>query len=478
MRMRLSAAELEERPVYMSKPDTVLLYVRPWNISQMEHLAQGVWGEDVNLECTSEHQAVDKSGLAADFNAAYRALGCDGAPRHLSEDEAVDVMLRCRLLRSVGRARARRLLVAMEQAVDEVLTRTQPKAMLSLTIDSYVMDLFAILCRKRGIEFIGLVPSFVKEHFRITARGEFVDSRPVKEEEIDAALADLIVKDYRPDFLVQSSSEMRKQMWRLWLRNLPKPLWFALLRMRQGEALNYHYWASQQIARKFWGPWPRSLNGISGPDLAALAEDGGHRLIYLPLQMSPEATIDYWSADTRWIDYETFILDLVRRYRGKWRFLIKEHPNLLGYRSRGFYKRLEAEPNCIMVSPKVPSNDLVSLCDGVLVCTGTAGFEAALRGKPVLSDSEPYYANRGDLLPVAALDGDLPPQSEDPERQRSLMAHVLRGTLPGRFLNNGKWSAENAQHREWSDTMANSIRGYLKRLDAQKARPDQAQAHQ
>ena len=256
---------------------------------------------------------------------------------------------------------------------------------------------------------------------------------------------------------------MRRQMWRLWLRNLPKPLWFALRRINPRDKKNYHYWASQIVAMSYWSLWPRGLNGINGPTLAALDNDGGEPLIYLPLQMSPEATIDYWSYDTRWIDYETFIIELLQRYRGKWRFVVKEHPNLLGFRSRGFYRRLEAEPNCVVVSPKVPSNNLVSLCRGVLVCTGTAGFEAALRGKPVLSDSVPYYAAPGSLLPIDTLDGDLTDMEPDAMRQRALVAYVLRGTLLGRFLNNGTWSEDDPEHRAWSKTMATSIRIYLER---------------
>ncbi|UWQ95887.1 capsular biosynthesis protein [Rhodobacteraceae bacterium M385] len=451
----------------MTNPNSILVYVRPWNLSQMAHLARGIWGEDASLSITSEHHTVDQSGLVATFNAAHSQARVDAPLRHLSEEEAADITLRCRLLRSIGKVRARHLLWAMEHAVDQVLTETKPSAMLSLTVDSYVMDIFAALCAKRGIRFIGLVPSFINEHFRISTRGEHNDSRVVSDADIDAALSTLIVKDYRPDFLVQTDTEMRRQMWRLWMRNLPKPLWFALRRMKPANRLNYHYWASQIIAAQYWALWPRMPKGISGPALKAVAEDDGLPRIYLPLQMSPEATIDYWSSDTRWIDYEQHVLDLIQRYRVKWRFFVKEHPNLLGYRSRGFYKRLEAEPNCIMVAPSVPSNDLVTLCQGVLVCTGTAGFEAALRGKPVLSDSEPYYAPPGTLLPIETLTEDLPDQIAVRERQNLLAGHVLRGTLSGRFLNNGKWCADNPTHSGWSDTMAASIRSYLDYADTQ-----------
>lgn len=445
----------------MNRVVSVLLYVRPWNVAQMRHLASGVFGVEATQHQTSEHVSVDTSGLSAALNVIFGKIKSDTSFRHLSAPETTDITLRCRLLRSLDPATARRLLLAAEQAISDVLDNSRPDAMLSLTIDSYIMDVFAALCAQRGIRFIGIVPSFVKEHFRITIRGEYVPCRTVGEAEIDMAFATLTIQDYRPDFLVQSEHEMRRQMWRLWLRNLPKPLWFALKRMKPSERLNYHYWASQVVAQWYWSPWPQSLDGLSGPALARLQGDGGTPLIYLPLQMSPEATIDYWSHDTRWIAYEEFVLKLIRQYREARRFVVKEHPNLLGFRSRGFYKRLAKEPNCVIAAPKIASNDLVELCDGVVVCTGTAGFEAALRGKPVYSDSNPYYLPVGELRPLSALQDDLPNAATTPEQQRAMVAFMLGGTLPGRFLNDGTWSAENGEHRAWSEHMAQSIRIFL-----------------
>lgn len=451
----------------MSTVETILIYVRPWNAEQMEHLARGVFGTKARLHRTSEHPAVDDSDLSERLTVLFKSARVGDSPHHLSESECADITLRCRLLRSLDAGTARRLLLAAECAVSETLDQTQPEAMLSLTIDSYIMDIFAVLCRQRGIRFIGIVPSFVKGHFRIAARGERVASRTVSEAEIDAALEVLSVSDYRPDFLVQSERAMRRQMWRLWLRNLPKPLWFALKRMKPAERLNYHYWASQIVSQRYWSLWPQSLNGLSGAALARLRGDGGMPLIYVPLQMSPEATIDYWSHDTRWIDYEAFVLGLIRRHAGMRRFVVKEHPNLLGFRTRGFYKRLAAEPNCVVASPKVASNDLVELCDGVVVCTGTAGFEAALRGKPVFSDSKPYYLPEETLRPLVALQDPLPVVEMPPERQRAIVAFMLGSILPGRFINNGSWSADNPEHRAWSDCMAQSIRAFLDMQDAE-----------
>ncbi len=440
---------------------SVLLYVRPWNQTQMEYLARGVWGECITVTKTSEHCSIDQSGLCEAQSQYYRQLNDQEKLLDLSDDEAEDMILRCRLLRNLSPMQARRLLISMERAVSDVLVEVKPTVMLSLTVDSYVMDIYAALCHKRGIRFIGLVPSFIKEHFRITARGEYVECRNVTEEEIKATLSDLEIKNYRPDFLVQSDREMRRNKWRMWWRNFFKPLFFALRRIKPRDRLNYHYWASQIIATKHFSLMPRDLKGIGIQEVTVKADDGGLPLIYLPLQMSPEATIDYWSTDKRWIDYENFIIDLVSRYRQKWRFIIKEHPNLIGFRSRDFYERLKAESNCLIVAPNVASNDLVGLCRGVVVCTGTVGFEAVLRGKPVLSDSSPYYSLSGNLLPLSALDHELPDKIQEENKQMVLMEHVLKGALPGRFLNNGTWDIDNPAHRAWAHDMAASIKNYL-----------------
>lgn len=452
---------IESKPI--RKKPSVLVYLRPWNSDQMLHLVKGIVRSDFIIETASDFTGLAKFYLRRADKEPSKIISNKARSSSLTDTELDEIILRCRLLRSLPVDTAHQLALAAERAIINVLDKAKPALIISIIIDTYILDLLARLSQKRGIPFLGLVPSFLKNHFRISVRGEYVHSREVTDEEIDAAMTSLSVVDYRPDFLVQTEREMRKQMWRLWLRNLPKPLLFAFLRLRKGESDNLHYWASQVVATRFWSFWPRRFKGISGPALAACVDNGGPPLIYIPLQMSPEATIDYWSHDIRWIDYEQFIIELLQRYRGKWRFAVKEHPNLLGYRSRGFYKRLQAEPNCVMVSPQVPSNELVKLCRGVLVCTGTAGFEAAIRGKPVLSDSAPYYAAPNTLLPIKALDSELPMPKQTSAHQRDMVAHVLRGTLPGRFLNNGSWNASVPEHVAWSETMAASLRGYLQR---------------
>lgn len=421
---------------------SVLVYVRPWNHEQFLNIAQGCWPDASFIE-TSEHPREDCSGLRAGIYRFYKTLSADVAPLHLTDDEIADMILRCRLLRQVPSREARLLVLACERAVEEVIDRHQPKAMLSVTTDSYILHMYVLACRRRSIPFIGLVPSFVNGHFRITAMGERVRLRKVTDEQIDAAALDLLHSEYKPDFLAKSPKQLRAKAQRLWLRNLVKPPYFALKRRISGDPLNYHSWSTEVVARQYWS-W--RMQDYSGREIDRTTDIPkvmqGRPLIFLPLQMSPEATVDYWSQDTRWINYEARVLELLRTYAHSHFFLIKEHPNLLGFRSRGFYARLETVSNAVMISPGVSSNALLELCDGVLAATGTVGFEAALRGVPVYSDSRPFHLPQDAVFNISQLNTPMPGKKVRLEQQVVLLRYVLESVLPGHFINDGTWNKD------------------------------------
>jgi capsule polysaccharide export protein KpsC/LpsZ len=94
----------------------------------------------------------------------------------------------------------------------------------------------------------------------------------------------------------------------------------------------------------------------------------------------------------------------VDEYKNSFTFVIKEHPNVFGFRTNNFYSALINKANVILVNPEVSSNELIEACDYILVCTGTVGFESLLRGKPVISGCAPYYASRDGFLNFDDLD--------------------------------------------------------------------------
>lgn len=421
------------------KAKSVLVYVRPWNREQFLNIAGGCWPNASLIE-TSEHPREDCSGLRDGIYRFYKTLSADVVPLHLTDYDVADIILRCRLLRVLPWYKARQLVLACERSIDEVLDRYEPKAMLSITTDSYILHTYVLACRRRAIPFIGLVPSFINGHFRVTAMGERVALRKVSEEVVDAATLELLKSDYKPDFIAKSPKELRAKARRLWLRNLVKAPYFACKRRISRDPLNYHSWSTQVVSQQYWS-W--RLQDYSGQIINKATDIPeamqGRPLIYFPLQMSPEATVDYWSQDIRWINYENRVLDLLRDYAHSHYFLIKEHPNLLGFRSKRFYSRLEAASNAVMISPDVSSNGLLELCDGVLAATGTVGFEAALRGVPVYSDSRPFHLPPDTVYSISQLDTPIPVKNVTLEQQRALLRYVLESVLPGHFVNDGTW---------------------------------------
>jgi capsule polysaccharide export protein KpsC/LpsZ len=72
--------------------------------------------------------------------------------------------------------------------------------------------------------------------------------------------------------------------------------------------------------------------------------------------------------------------------------VVKEHGSMIGRRPSGFYRRIARLPRVAVVPAQWSSFELIR--DAALVCaiTGTAAWEAALLGVPVLVMGQPHYA--------------------------------------------------------------------------------------
>ena len=69
--------------------------------------------------------------------------------------------------------------------------------------------------------------------------------------------------------------------------------------------------------------------------------------------------------------------------------VVKEHPIMLGRRTKKYYEKLKSLPNVKLINPNILTNDVINNknCELVTVVSGTSGFEAALLGKKVIQFS-------------------------------------------------------------------------------------------
>jgi hypothetical protein len=425
----------------------ILCHVGPWSSNFLKVICQGI-DEESEVLLSSAHMNADKSDISRRY---YYFLEQNKDISYSSSFIDDDIIARCRLLRVLPVSKALLHLNSMREAITELFDEFNPDLVLSETIDSYIMDLFYEECKTRNVKFIGLVASFVNGYFRVSARGEYNKLRNPDDLEIENALKLLETKNYTPAFISKLKKRPYKSILQRWFRNLLKPSYFLLKRHLTGEKYNYHYWASQIVSWQWLHLIPSLCLGDS--DWRGQLEKVEKPVIYVPLQMVPEATVDYWCENSEYIDYDSTLVAFINRFSSEFHFLVKEHPFVLGYRHPSLYSSLSKLNNVTICPTNVGSNDIIDLFDSTLVWTGSVGFEAALRGKPVISFCTPYYA-KGKMFFEISMDSSSDEilqfinsnKGELLESEKhEMVEYVLSGLLPGRLKFDGSWSNDNPE---------------------------------
>ena len=423
----------------------ILCHVGPWCIQQYTAIAKAV-DPEARVVLASGYLEVDETGLASDY---YENLKNQSEIDESFDSE--DFIKRCRVLRSLDYDEALKHLHAMKKAVSKMLDEQNPDLVISVVVDQYLIDLIRYESRLRGIPFFGLVVSFLNGYFRITGRGEYSFFRNANESEVDQVIAQLENNAYVPKFVSGSERKgmpyylISKRLFANWAR-IP---YFFYKRYISGEKYNYHYWASQKSAMenfhiipRFWlgnKKWRKRIEEIALP------------VIYIPLQMYPEATIEYWCKSLDVIQYHKKLIEIIGAMSLEFQFVIKEHPNVLGLRAPSVYHELSNLENVTLLPLRENSNEIIEISDAVMVWTGTVGFEAALRGKPVLTVCKPYYVSGKQFKMVSAdtLSQEIKKFIKENsggvsyEEKKELVSHLLSGLVPGNFANNASWSGSD-----------------------------------
>lgn len=423
----------------------ILCHVDPWCKDQFAMIGKGV-DPDATLVFVSGFKKFDETGLA---EAYYRYV--DGAEDLADWADQADseVILRCRLLRSFQLSYAHRHVRALRRAARELLVAERPDIFICNTVDQFVHDIFFQEARQLGVATYGMIQSFVNGYFRISERGEMRIVRSPSNEEVERVRSRLAGDNYIPNFIAKAKRSPRATYFRIMFSNLARVVYFTARRFLTNERYNYHYWASART------PWQLQAHllpkwSFGTPDWRSEIASANKPVIYIPLQHFPEATVDYWTQDPHFVDYPTRLVEIVNRLRQDFHVLIKEHPGVWGYRKPGFYRQFESLENVTICPTADPSQECINVCDAALVWTGSVGFEAALRGKPVLSVCTPYYVHGRRFMKIgldtpatdirAFIDRCRSIPMELPEQQ-DLVRYLLSGLVPGRWQNDGSYDS-------------------------------------
>ncbi|HWX30699.1 MAG TPA: hypothetical protein VNZ53_25070 [Steroidobacteraceae bacterium] len=326
----------------------------------------------------------------------YSRLGTVSPVRGLNAELELDVLSRCRYLRNLPQTQARNMIRAMASVLSEELDTFRPRAVLSHMVDDYTTQLLSELARLREITYVGYSYSYFPGKVQATrfGNGEPHDLREPGDEEVRATLERISQRTFRQNYL-QKDTYTRARHLRAMLRYRMKQVAFAFKAWSERDPLHVHYGCLPYVVeRRHWRDFPSPTDfhadwreRIRSASVAAAERP----ILYFPLGYFPEATINYWIEDRRFLEYERVVLAICAVLGSRFRVVVKEHLHMLGGRSPLFYRALRDIPGVISVPPLEFSNDVLGMCDIVLMGAGSIGVEAFIRGKPIASICDRSY---------------------------------------------------------------------------------------
>jgi len=141
---------------------------------------------------------------------------------------------------------------------------------------------------------------------------------------------------------------------------------------------------------KFW-TMRKALNGKIFENTEAI---GGYEYVYFPLHVDPEASTMVL-ADL-YTDQMAIIEALAKSMPANMRLVVKEHIPVVGKRKKGFYQRIKAMPDVVLLSPFCDNFTLIKNAAVTAVITGTAAIESMMLGRPTLIIGRNHFTNIGE----------------------------------------------------------------------------------
>jgi hypothetical protein len=438
----------------------------PW----WKYLASRIDFADVTV--LSDHRGDGDYSLVNDF---YRFLSKgDAAPAALArfgEDGCADIILRCRVLRSLDRTLAQRMIGAMAQAIEVAFDDLDPDLVLTFTIDRYVMDVMERVSRSRGIDFLEMTTSIIPDQIMLMRRGRPARLREPSSEDIDAAVALLCEADFAPAYVRDAKKFSILQFWRVFGYFALRGAFFNVWRFIERDRYNCHYLdALKRLKHKIRvgdvaalrlidAHWERRLEGVPR-----------EKRVFFGLQLFPEASIDYWLASQDMLAHD----DVVVRYcevlgQAGYHAFIKDHPLQFGFRQRELFERLSKLSFVTLVPYEVPADLMIASCAISVTFTGTIGLQAALAGLcSVVTD--PYYATESQFLHVLDVDeiGGVVGRIAQWQRpkdliqtRREIIRHFIAISVDGDYFGWKKFDPDSARARASADSLARTLNRHL-----------------
>lgn len=169
------------------------------------------------------------------------------------------------------------------------------------------------------------------------------------------------------------------------VNQLMKGMGYELARQAYWQLRGYEkargYYLRDKIALH-WRRW-RDLRRLTSVPMLRLCDLADRSFVFYPLHTEPEVALGVMSPE--FFFQLTAISALSRDLPAGTILAVKESITGAGRRPAGFYNQILAHKNVVMLDVLEEGHEIVKKAAAVATITGTAGFEAAVQGVPVLS---------------------------------------------------------------------------------------------
>ncbi len=297
------------------------------------------------------------------------------------------------------------LLQGTARAIIKFIDEEKPDVLVISVVGSLASSLLYHIAKKKGVMTINIdlprinnLATFSEDYKTLTfAEKTFQKINAGKESPARKKAKDFIssfrekptpyYKDFQPDFNKQTSrlanllflqprSFFKSLSWHL------KQVYLELNRKNKDyDDIEAWWMIYDKIKRKI-----RGLVGYE--DLFEQPKENESYAFY-PLHFEPEIAILLFAP--LYADQVELIKQAARSLPVGFKLYVKEHPCMVGYRKRSFYKKIKQIPNVRLIHPSTYGPGLVKKCKMVITISSTSGWEATIMGKPVITFGDVFY---------------------------------------------------------------------------------------
>ncbi len=138
-----------------------------------------------------------------------------------------------------------------------------------------------------------------------------------------------------------------------------------------------------------WDKIKRKTRGVIGYSRYYSNPEISENFIYFPLHLEPEIATSLYAPFYK--DQIHLIKQIARSMPINFKLYVKEHPVMVGYRPMKYYEEIAKIPGVKLIHPSHNSFDLIKSSKLLITLSSTAGWEAIIFKKPVITFGDVPY---------------------------------------------------------------------------------------